>query len=308
MDPTGPGAGRLSRDPGGRPVRVAMSADRDAFMARFLAALRTGAPRSTPFAIAGSMEVRWDGTSCTIVDQPQAAGLVEVTLVNTTQGDVALLLGGAAAPKTWPDVVTFVQQADLADPNLKAPDWIVQVPVDLRRAGTRSTAFADPAESASGATGTYPTSRSTTGPFRGGDITRPPASDLRLELAGCSVSANGVGAAVASPPSSPPRGAGRRGCPVSASGAARRSGGGERASRRDRRVQFMAAASTEPAHSRPIGAGSGSSRRFRAPRQRVARRVEVASLPRHQAEQPQRGADCPRIVVGRADLEGPRGE
>ena len=68
MEPTGPGAGRLSRDPGGRPVRVAMSADRDAFMARFLAALRTGAPRSNPFAIAGSMEVRWDGTSCTVVE------------------------------------------------------------------------------------------------------------------------------------------------------------------------------------------------------------------------------------------------
>lgn len=160
MEPTGPGAGRLSRDAGGRPVRVAMSADRDAFMARFLAALRTGAPRSNPFAIAGSMEVRWDGTSCTVVDQPETAGLVEVTLVNTTQGDVAMLMGGAAAPKTWADVVAFVQQADLADPNLKAPDWIVQVPVDLNAsAGARSTAFAPIPAGEVGvlcATGTYP--------------------------------------------------------------------------------------------------------------------------------------------------------
>ena len=160
MEPTGPGAGRLSRDPGGRPVRVAMSADREAFMTRFLAALRTGAPRSNPFAIAGSMEVRWDGISCTVVAPPDTAGLVEVTLVNTTQRDVALLMGGAAPPKTWADVVTFVQHADLADPNLKAPDWIVQVPVDLSAsAGTRSTAFAPIPAAKVGvlcATGTYP--------------------------------------------------------------------------------------------------------------------------------------------------------
>ena len=67
----GPGAGRLSRDPGGRPVRVAMSADREAFMARVpRPPCGPGAPRSNPFAIAGSMEVRWDGTSCTVVDPP----------------------------------------------------------------------------------------------------------------------------------------------------------------------------------------------------------------------------------------------
>ena len=42
MEPTGPGAGHLFRDPAGRPVRAAMSADREAFMTKFLAALRTG--------------------------------------------------------------------------------------------------------------------------------------------------------------------------------------------------------------------------------------------------------------------------
>ena len=160
MAPTGPGAGRLSRDPAGRPVRAAMSADRDAFMTRFLAALRTGAPRANPFEIAGSMEVRWDGTACTVVDPPAGAGLVKVTLVNTTQGDVALLIGGPVAPKTWDDLVTFVQAADLSDPNLRPPEWIVQVPVNLSAsAGTRSTAFAPIPAGTVGAlcaTGTYP--------------------------------------------------------------------------------------------------------------------------------------------------------
>ena len=38
---------------------------------------------------------------------------------------------------------TFVQHADLADPNLEVPDWIVQVPVRPERVapGRRSTAF-----------------------------------------------------------------------------------------------------------------------------------------------------------------------
>ena len=160
MQPSGRDAGRLVRDPSGRPARVAMSADPDAFMPAFLGALRTGAPRAHPFTIAGSMEVRWDGTACTAVDRPKTAGLVEVTLVNTTQRDVALLLGEAAAPKTWADVVTFITHADLADPNLKAPDWIVQVPIDLSAsAGTRATAFAPIPAGTVGilcATGTYP--------------------------------------------------------------------------------------------------------------------------------------------------------
>ena len=62
--PPVPARATSSRDPGGRPVRVAMSADPDAFMAAFLGALRTGARRAHPFALAGSMDVRWDGETC----------------------------------------------------------------------------------------------------------------------------------------------------------------------------------------------------------------------------------------------------
>ena len=69
-------------------------------------------------------------------------------------------MGGTSAPKTWADAVTYVQHADLSDPNLRAPDWIIQVPVDLSAsAGTRSTAFAPIPAGQVGvlcATGTYP--------------------------------------------------------------------------------------------------------------------------------------------------------
>ena len=83
--------------PGGRPVRVAMSADRDAFMARFLAALQDRRPA---VATRSRSPGRWRSAGTA----PRArsstgrttAGLVEVTLVNTTQRDVALLMGGAA--------------------------------------------------------------------------------------------------------------------------------------------------------------------------------------------------------------------
>jgi inosine-uridine nucleoside N-ribohydrolase len=142
MEPTGPAAGRLARDPAGRPIRAAMSADRDAFMARFLAALRAGGPRADPFALEGSLEVRWDGNVCQVAGEPPAsAGLVKVTLVNTSEQEVGLALGGATPPKTWGDILAFMGTADLSDPNFVLPDWVVPVPLELRATpGELSTA------------------------------------------------------------------------------------------------------------------------------------------------------------------------
>ncbi len=144
MQPTGQAAGRLSRDAAGRPVRVAMSADRETFMTRFLATLRSGAPRSEPFATAGAIEVRWDGSACELVGEPPtSAGLIQVTFDNTAQEEAALAIGSATPPKTWDDILAFLRQADLSDPNLAVPDWIVQVPVNISAtAGTRAVAFA----------------------------------------------------------------------------------------------------------------------------------------------------------------------
>ena len=145
MQPTGPAAGRLSRDPAGRPIRAAMSADRDAFMTRFLAALRTGEPRPDPFSVGGSLEVRWDGTACEVAgDPPTSAGPTAITLVNSSEQEAGLAIGTAASPKTWDDVVAFMSTVDLSVPNLVIPDWIVPVPVQLEAGpGARSTAIAE---------------------------------------------------------------------------------------------------------------------------------------------------------------------
>ncbi len=128
MQPTGAGAGHLSRDPGGRPVRAAMSADPEAFMTRFLGALRTGAPRPEPFTVRGSMTMHWDGKTCRIEgDPPTSAGLTSVVLINESEADVVAMFGAATPPKRWKDLLAFIKGADLADPNLSVPEWAVQV-------------------------------------------------------------------------------------------------------------------------------------------------------------------------------------
>ena len=143
-DTTGSSAGRLVRDVGGRKVRAAMAADRDAFMPAFLAALRAGAPRPEPFTIASTLSVQWDGTTCRMAgDNPTASGPALMKLENTSTSDAGLLVAGVVAPKRWPDVVAFAKAADFSDPSLAVPDWIVPVQGNILAApGTTATTLA----------------------------------------------------------------------------------------------------------------------------------------------------------------------
>ena len=124
----GPSSGRLVRDPSGRPLRAAMSADRDRFMAAYLAALRRGGPRPEPFTVTGTLAVRWDGTACRIEGEPPTqAGLTRVVLSNESTVDAGAVMAGVTAPKTWADAVALVDGLDLSEPNLEFPDWLVTV-------------------------------------------------------------------------------------------------------------------------------------------------------------------------------------
>jgi hypothetical protein len=144
MQPTGPGAGRLARDAGGRTVRAAMTADGDAFMTAFLDRLRTGEPRANPFTVTGELEVRWDGEACTIAsDPPTTAGPTRFTLVNTSGADANLQGATVVPPKTWDDVIDFIESADLSDPSLQLPAWLVPLEINVQAAaGGSGTGFA----------------------------------------------------------------------------------------------------------------------------------------------------------------------
>ena len=89
------------------------------------------------------MSVRWDGKACRFAgDPPTKAGLTSVLLINETKAPVALLFGGATPPKTWADALSFVRHADLSNPNVVVPGWLVQVPGDVMAdAGSTVTAF-----------------------------------------------------------------------------------------------------------------------------------------------------------------------
>jgi inosine-uridine nucleoside N-ribohydrolase len=140
VETSGTSAGRLVRDPGGRVVRAAMAADRDAFMRAFLAALRSGGPRPQPFAIAGSLTVEFDGTACRILGEPpSSAGLSTVELHNLGPIPVYLLVGGAVPPKTWADLVAWLEATDLADPNLAVPVWAIDVDGSAEAAAGETT-------------------------------------------------------------------------------------------------------------------------------------------------------------------------
>ena len=70
--------GRLTRDEAGRTIRYATAADPSAVESALLAALRRGEPRATPFALAGSLAVTFDGTTCAISGTSDDTGLHEL--------------------------------------------------------------------------------------------------------------------------------------------------------------------------------------------------------------------------------------
>ena len=132
----GPSSGRIRRADNGRPIRAAMSADTDAFMAALLAALRRGEPRPEPFELTGTLTVTWDGATCDLrASSGLTAGSVRLEVANGSDESLAVLLAGVETPRTWADVVAFIESVDVSDPNLAPPDWIIEI---------SSSATADP--------------------------------------------------------------------------------------------------------------------------------------------------------------------
>jgi len=117
--------GRLTQDAAGRPVRYASTADAPAVKDALLAALRRGAPRATPFALAGTITVTWDGTTCAATVDGSGPGLYTVQFTGPQGTPSGVLLGGVRSPHTWSDVKEFLATVDLST-ETATPDWIVE--------------------------------------------------------------------------------------------------------------------------------------------------------------------------------------
>jgi inosine-uridine nucleoside N-ribohydrolase len=117
--------GRLTQDAAGRPVRYAAAADRPAVEDALLAALRRGGPRATPFSLAGTIDVIWDGTTCAATVDGGGPGMYTVGYTGTAGAPSGVLVGGVRPPHAWSELIAFISNVNLSsEPTV--PDWIVE--------------------------------------------------------------------------------------------------------------------------------------------------------------------------------------
>ena len=122
--------GRIIRDESAPAVQVALTASAAAFTQRFLAGLRRGPARATPFTTDGNLAVSYDGKRCTLDRAPAGPGLYSVDF-SWSGVDAAIAIGVTLhAGHDWQEVVDFA--ADLGHQTAN-PDWVdlaaVQSPV-----------------------------------------------------------------------------------------------------------------------------------------------------------------------------------
>jgi hypothetical protein len=117
--------GRTLRADDGVPVRVATAADQSRFEERFLEGLRIGAPRDTPFSMAGTMQISFDGTTCAD-ERPETVppGEWRIEAASSATGTVVSVLVQFHEGYGWDDLVAYVNT--VPDPTAQPP--FVEVP------------------------------------------------------------------------------------------------------------------------------------------------------------------------------------
>ena len=118
--------GRILPAEAGRPIRYAVAADRGATEAALLEALRRGGPRATPFGLAGRVDIRFDGTTCTATVEPAgplAPGVHALSYTGPGGEPSGGLLVGVADDVTWADLETYMADLDLATTG-EQPAWL----------------------------------------------------------------------------------------------------------------------------------------------------------------------------------------
>ena len=108
----GPDSGRTARADDGSPVRVATSANRQAFEERFLAGLRLGDPRANPFTLAGSFPATFDGATCADgAPDTLAAGNWMINGDVSADGTSVLVVVRFHDGATWDDLLAYFTTA-----------------------------------------------------------------------------------------------------------------------------------------------------------------------------------------------------
>lgn len=108
----GADSGRTARADDGSPVRVATSADREAFEARFLAGLRFGGPRANPFTLTGSFSLTFDGTTCADeAPDTLAAGDWMIRADVTADATSVVVLAQFHEGSGWDDLLEYFRTA-----------------------------------------------------------------------------------------------------------------------------------------------------------------------------------------------------
>jgi inosine-uridine nucleoside N-ribohydrolase len=125
--------GRLTRDEAGRAVRFAIAADRLAVEEAFLSSLRRGGPRVTPFRLAGTLAVSFDGTTCSLRGESNETGLHVVDYAGPSDGPSGVTMAGVRPPNRWEQLLAMLPTIDVA---AQPPDWVVVGPVAEDSEGT----------------------------------------------------------------------------------------------------------------------------------------------------------------------------
>lgn len=125
--------GQLTRDEAGRPVRFATAADREAVEEALLVGLRRGPPRATPFRLAGTLAVSFDGTTCSIRGESNETGLHLLEYTGTGDGPSGVAIAGVRPPNRWEQLLALLPTIDV---EAQPPDWVVLGPIAEDADGT----------------------------------------------------------------------------------------------------------------------------------------------------------------------------
>ncbi len=119
--------GRLTPDDAGRPVRFASAADAEATVTALLEGLRRGGPRATPFAVAGTVDIAFDGSMCSATVEPARPvepGVYRLRYTGPAGMPGGGFLVGVDETASWSDIETFLLSIDPKTAT-EPPSWML---------------------------------------------------------------------------------------------------------------------------------------------------------------------------------------